>query len=263
MSIGLNQALMTGFVFWLLQFLDTYIGTQALTRPIVLASVMGLFAGQPATGVILGAQLEALFMGASAIGGVKPSDYKSGSIVAAAIVCYTGINIEEGLVIAAALGTVLNALTPISKAINNLMQPVYNKIAAEGNHKKFYFVMFLQTVFILNTIACVAITICTYVGVNVAETAITVIPSWLTNGLNVSANVLVVVGLGLMTQSIWGPTTAAFVLVGFILSKYVGLSALSVAVLGIVIAYVQLRNKLQTQNTAVKVSTEEEDDFYA
>lgn len=268
MSTALSQALTTAGVFWLLQLLDTFIGTQALTRPLTLGAFMGLAAGDPATGVIMGAALEGLYMGASAIGGVKPSDYKSASIIGTALVIYTGIDIEAGLVLAAAIGTVLNSLNPISKALNNLMQPIYNKIAAEGNQKKFYAVMVVQTFVLLNTVTCIGIGVCMFVGVNAVDAIMAVIPAWLLNGLNVSANVLIVVGLGLMTQAIWGPLTVPFVLVGFILSKYVGLSALAVAVLGIVIAYVQFRHSLQLQQlktnsqAAVAAEASEEDDFF-
>lgn len=263
---ALSQALLTGFVFWLLQFLDTFIGTQALTRPIALASIMGFVAGDPTTGVIMGAQLEALYMGVSAIGGVKPSDYKSASIISAALVIFNGIDIETGLTIAAAIGTVLNSLTPIQKAVNNLCHPIYIKLAAQGNQKKFYGMMVLQTVFVLNTITCIGIVACMYVGATSVDAILSVIPAWFLNGLNVSASVLVVVGLGLMTQAVWGPETIPFVLVGFILAKYIGLSALVIAVLGVVIAYIQLRRNLQIKNlqsaAPVKSLETEEDDFY-
>lgn len=263
------EAFATAMVFYVLSFLDTFIGTQALTRPIVLASVMGLVAGDLKTGVIMGAELEALYMGVSAIGGVKPSDYKSASVISAALVIYTGIDIETGLALAAAIGAVLNTLNPISKAINNLMQPLYNKIAKEGNQKKFYGVMVMQTVLLLNTLNTLAIFFCMLLGSEAVNLFVSVVPQWIISGLNVSANVLVIVGLGLITQAIWGPTTIVFVLLGFILSKYLGLSALIVAVLGVIIAYLMFRRSnemneiklsMQTGNSSIN---DEGDDFYA
>ena len=86
------------------------------------------------------------------------------------------------------------------------------------------------------------------------------IPAWLMNGLSASGGMLVVVGLALTTQAIFSKYTVPFVLVGFVLTKYLAMPVLSVAILGFVCAYMvfdRSRALKQVENTVGG------DDFYA
>ena len=94
----------------------------------------------------------------------------------------------------------------------------------------------------------------------VITTTFDAIPAWLMNGLSASGGMLVVVGLALTTQAIFSKYTVPFVLVGFVLTKYLAMPVLSVAILGFVCAYMvfdRSRALKQVENTVGG------DDFYA
>ena len=77
---------------------------------------------------------------------------------------------------------------------------------------------------------------------------------------------LVVVGLCLTTQAIWGGTiTVMFVLLGFVLTKFLSLGTLPVAIIGVVIAFAYFQNNMKMKDSKAKqivVANEEGDDFF-
>lgn len=102
--------------------------------------------------------------------------------------------------------------------------------------------------------------LCCYFGSTVITTTFDAIPAWLMNGLSASGGMLVVVGLALTTQAIFSKYTVPFVLVGFVLTKYLAMPVLSVAILGFVCAYMvfdRSRALKQVENTVGG------EDFYA
>ena len=67
------EAILAALSYWVVWCLDNITGTQALSRPLVLGTVTGLFCGDMKTGIIMGATLEAIYLGAVGVGGVVPS----------------------------------------------------------------------------------------------------------------------------------------------------------------------------------------------
>ncbi len=99
------------------------------------------------------------------------------------------------------------------------------------------------------------------------QTFISICPQFIINGLNASANMLVVVGLCLTTQAIWnGATTVMYVILGFVLVTYLGLGTLPLALIGIVIAFAHFqicyRISQNRSSAAIGTGTQEGDDFY-
>lgn len=77
---------------------------------------------------------------------------------------------------------------------------------------------------------------------------------------------LVVVGLCLTSQAIWSNATPFYVLLGFVLSKYINLPIMAIAVIGIFLAYMVYDRNLRMQKAMQSVSGSignGGDDFYA
>mgnify|MGYP003075412016 CR=1 FL=1 len=82
-----------------------------------------------ATGVIMGAALEAVYMGISGIGGVTAADYRSATAIAVGLTILSGITIEEGIALAAPIGALCLGLMNVTVAFSNIMEPLYLKTA--------------------------------------------------------------------------------------------------------------------------------------
>lgn len=78
-------------------------------------------------------------------------------------------------------------------------------------------------------------------------------PVFILNGLNASAGMLVVVGLCLTAQAILdGAATVMFVLLGFVLTKFLGLGTMPVAVIGIIIAFAHFQSNSRIKDAKEK-----------
>ena len=261
------NALLIAFSYLLWQVADNWAGWQTFTRPLVLCTLTGLMCGDIKTGVILGAELEAVYMGVSAIGGEAPSNYQAASVLCVGFVVLSNASMEVGLSLAVTVGTLINALKPFTQAIALALHPWFMSIAKTGNVKKFRIAMWVQVLFVsqlLNTIAVFLVALGGELGL---QAIIAACPQWVLNGLNASANILVVVGLCLTTQAIWnGTTTVMFVILGFVLVKYLSLPVLAIAFIGTVIAFAHFQNRYALMQTrpasATTQSMQEGDDFY-
>ncbi|MGN1399378.1 MAG: PTS mannose/fructose/sorbose/N-acetylgalactosamine transporter subunit IIC [Erysipelotrichaceae bacterium] len=263
----MGNALLIAFCYLLWQVADNWAGWQTFTRPLVLCTLTGLMCGDVTTGVILGAELEAVYMGVSAIGGETPSNYQAASVLCVGFVVLSNASMEVGLSLAITVGTLINALKPFTQAIALALHPWFMKIAETGNVKKFRIAMWIQVIFVSQLLNTVAVFLVALGGELGLQTLIAACPDWLLNGLNASANVLVVVGLCLTTQAIWnGTTTVMYVILGFVAVKYLNLPVLPIALIGVVIAYAHFQTRYTIAQSKPLASTaqsgQEGDDFY-
>lgn len=258
-------ALLVALSYWLCWTLDGFLGWQTATRPIILGTITGLLCGDLVTGVVMGAALEAVYMGISGIGGVVAADYRSATAIAVGLTILSGITMEEGIALAAPIGAICMGLMNVTAGLGNLMEPVYIKCAKEGNTKKLDLAMALFALLGQHLIDTLVIFLSCYFGSGAIQTVFEKIPAWFLNGLGASGNMLVVVGLCLISQSIWSNSSVFFVLLGFVLSKYLGLPVLAITIIGVFLAYMIFSRNMAiaegTRNVATATATEE-DDFY-
>lgn len=265
-----GKALLVAFIYWLAQCADAYMGWQTWTRPIILGPIAGLLCGDLTTGIILGAELEAVYMGVSAIGGEAPSNYQAATVLCVGFVVLFGADQATGLALAVTVGTLINAIKPFTESIKVLFHTRYLKLAEQGEVKKFRLLMWVQLLCadqLLPTLVVFAVALGGSAGL---ETFLEVCPAFVLRGLNAAANMLVVVGLCLTTQAIWnGSATVMFVLLGFVLSKFLGLGTLPIAIIGVVVAYAHFQNryslkKAEDKGLAVATAADngEGDDFF-
>lgn len=264
----LVQALLVALAYYLVWFLDGALGFQTATRPIVLGTLTGLLCGDITTGVVIGAALEAVYMGISGIGGVTAADYRSATAIATGIAIMSGISMEEGIALAAPVGVICVGLMNLTAAMGNLMEPVYLKLAKEGKVKEYDRVMWLYAIFGQHLVDTLVIFLCCYLGSNVIQSAMDAIPAWIMTGLGASGGMLVVVGLCLIAQAIWSHSTVFFVLLGFVLTKYLSMPIMAVAIVGAFLAYMVFDRNYAIQQVARKAefasgsSNQEGEDFY-
>ena len=262
----MTNALLVAFIYWFGQVADNWLGWQTITRPIVFGPLAGLFCGDITTGIILGAQLEAVYMGVSAIGGEAPSNYQAATVLCVGFVVLNGAPMETGLALAITVGTLINAVKPFTQALTIALHPWSMSIAKTGDYKKFRLSMWVQVLFVSQLIPTIVVFLVALGGEVGLQTILNTLPPFILKGLSAAGNMLVVVGLCLTTQAIWnGATTVMYVLLGFVLVKYLGLGTLPIAIIGVVIAYAHFMNKSEMLNhtkTASVSDGAEGDDFY-
>lgn len=262
----LFEALIVTLTYHITFSLDALTGTQGITRPILLGPIVGLVCGDLQTGIILGAELEAIYMGMSSIGGTIPSEYRATTCLTVAMVILSGVPMETGLALSVTVGILFNALKPFNKSIKLFYYPIFVKLAEKRNYKGFRAAVVLEGLLLKGIVERIALFFAVLYGTELVTNMINLVPSWVMDGLNVSAEMLVVIGLCLIAQSVWQKYTPIYILIGFILAKFFGLGTLVITLIAVIIAVFEYKtNKdiLAVQTSAAGViDTEKGDDFF-
>ncbi len=102
-------------------------------------------------------------------------------------------------------------------------------------------------------------------GADVVKFILEVIPAWVTNGLSIAAGMLPVVGIGMLMRYMPVKKFLPFILIGFVLSAYLGVPVLGIAIVGFAAAFWYFTtemNKADTVAVGAAVTVDEMgDDF--
>ena len=235
-----------------------YVGSTMWNRPIIMATLTGLVLGDLTTGIILGAALELAFLGAVPIGASNPPDMTSGSIIGTAFVILTGAEVGTAVALAIPIATLVLLFD------NLLMMFVLvwaghaaDKYANEGDANKVEWVCRIAGIgnkAILATVVMFAF----IAGVPVVEQLLTVIPEWLTHGMDVAAGILPAIGFAMLARMIVTKELVAYLIAGFILVAYLGMPVFGVALCGLVVVLIMFFAEKKSNNVVEVVEDDNE-----
>ncbi len=266
----IQNGLICMFIYWLCRNLDTALSWQTVSRPIVVAPLTGLFLGDLNTGIIMGASLEAIFMGISAIGGSVPADALTSSIIAVAFTILSGTDVETGLAIAMPIGTLMASFNAMVTPIYASISPYWEELAAKGDIKKFKLQTWTFQLTLANIVPMLVLFGSVAFGTDALSNLLASFPPFVTRGLGAASGMMTGVGYAILISMLWSKEVGVFFFVGYVLSKYVGLDSLSIAIIGTAIAvtmffaekrYIDLKGLL-AGNRDNNVSNNDEEDFF-
>ncbi|EKQ57557.1 MULTISPECIES: PTS sugar transporter subunit IIC [unclassified Clostridium] len=228
---------------------DYFTGKTLQTRPLVLCPLVGLIMGDLQAGCIIGATLELAFMGAVGVGAALPPEVVSGGILgtAFAIVGHkdAGMAVALGLPIAMLVMLLRNFLFI---AIVPLFANRADKYALEGDIKGVSRMHWYGGIFGMYLPLAILTALSFYLGSSVMETILNSIPQFIQDGLTISAGILPALGFAILLRMIMNKKVAAFLFIGFVLTAYLKLPVLGVAIMAICVVLVMILNK-DSKNT--------------
>ncbi len=252
------QSVIVGVIYLVLGFLEEYLSFPMCSRPMVVGSVIGFFLGDLKTGVMIGASLELVFMGAVQIGASTPPDSLVGTAVGTAFAIIMHADVEVALALAVPVALLVSMTSSIWLTLRTFWHPTIEKMMDKGDYKgleRMFYVVAL-TLYIPKALL---VTFAIMAGSTVVEKMISIIPEFVTGGLGVAAGMMVAVGFAMLLKMMWTKKLAVYFFVGFILSSYLGLPLMAIAILGIlyvIVLYVESSHK-PTQSSA-----EEEEELF-
>ena len=253
----LLQAILLGLVA-MLGNAEYLFGTSLLSRPLVMGTLTGIVLGDIQTGVTLGATLELAFMGAFSIGASIPPEMISGTVLGTAFTITTGAGPETALTV----GLPVASLVLIAKNVGMvfILPPFVHKAdkyAAEGNMAG----VARMHLFGVNLIIGVIVACGYYAGGPAVQALLNVIPTWISNGLQITMGLLPAIGFGLLLMMIMEKDVACFFFLGFALSVYLKIPVTAIAIFGVIIAIVLTQLRSNSAQTAIEGGVDEDDDF--
>lgn len=249
-------------------------GQSMMERPLVVGLVTGLLMGDLKVGVLMGASLEAIFLGNVNIGGVIAAEPVTATTLATTFAIISNIEQKAALTLAVPIGMLAAFVVMFLKNVfMNIFAPMLDKAARDNNQKLIVTLHYGTWVIYYLIIASIS-----FVGILVGSGPVKLfvenIPQNVMNGLSAAGGLLPAVGFAMLMKLLWDNKLAVFYLLGFILTAYLQLPAVAVAVLGVVICVISAQRDLEFKNLMVVRSNvsqsndlttkeAEEEDFFA
>ena len=241
-------------------FLECGLGNSMIQRPIVMGSLVGLVLGDIKTGLAVGATLELAFMGNVTIGAALPPEITAGGILGTAFAITSGNGTDAALALALPIATVALLLKNFYYlTVRTYFLHKSDKYAELGDVNgvnRMHMISFLSYAAVM----AITVAICFHLGGNVVQGFLEIIPQFIKDGLTVAAGILPALGFALLGSMLVNKKVAPFFMLGFVLSAYLNMPVLGVAILGGIIVVLMINN--DQPKLAMNVSEGGEDDDF-
>lgn len=242
---------------------DYQMGTTYIFRPITLGPIVGMILGDVRSGLIIGANLELIFMGSISVGGYLPPDVIVGGVLGTAYAISQGGGVEIALAFAMpiallsqALGNLIDIIAVFSLrwADNGVLNKDYSKVKL--THR------FIGIVTVLRR--GILVFLGYYLGSEYIESILGWLPDFVLTGLEAAAGLLPALGFAMLLGMIFKKQLIPYFFIGFVLSAYLGMDVLGIAI--IAISYAVIKFNLLIPETALETNGSsfiggEDDDF--
>lgn len=245
---------------------DYFTGKSLQTRPLVLGPLVGLAMGDMQAGCVIGATMELALMGAVGVGAALPPEVVSGGILGTAFAIAghkdAGMAVALGLPIAMLVMLLRNFLFIV---IVPLFANRADKYAEQGDIKGVSRMHWFGGIFGMYLPMAILVAVAYYLGSGVMETVLNAIPQFVQDGLTISAGILPALGFAILLRMILNKKIAAFLAIGFVMTAYLGLPVLGVAIMAVSIVALMAFGGFGDAKPAVvgvgEMEVEEDDDF--
>lgn len=205
--------------------------------PVFISGVVGLVTGDMKAGIILGVELQLIFLGVLTIGNVAMPDAAAGTALAVAFVNMSGVDSASAIALAMPLALLFQPIANAKLTLLNVFNVRADKHARAANIKGVEANLHLGNLvsFIFDFIPMF---VAVYIGQSGVQAIVNLIPDLLMAGLVKTAQILPALGIAYLMTYVVDNFTLPFLLLGFILSTFLGLNSLGIAAIGLVIALV-------------------------
>lgn len=252
MEITLLQSILIGVVYYL-GFVGTpwfllLGGISIIQKPLVAGVLVGIILGDPVQGAIVGAAVQMPFIAYVFAGGAQPNDPGLAGTLGVALGIAAGL--EPSAVVAisvpiALIGTIVNVLR---MTLDTAFVHMIDKAAAEGNMKKAVFLHIVPPQILCFFLCVVPVALGCYYGVDAVTQIINFMQGRPLYTLEVIGAILPALGIAMNLRTLDRPGTLIWFVFGFILSAYLGLGAMPVAIIGFVIAFFYVNLEMKAEN---------------
>jgi len=200
--------------------------------------LVGIILGNPTTGLLLGAELEALFLGSVTIGTYIAPDAGISSILATAFAIHAGMDTQAALLLAVPIAVLATSLQNVLWAGYSFTSKIADDYAAKGDEKGVYRVMWFEG--ILNALLKFLMVFLAWIyGSDSVVAIINKIPAVILNGMATAGGVLPAIGLAMLASTMMNKNNVIYLLLGYIGAAYLKLPTIALALIGIIIVVVK------------------------
>ena len=222
----------------------------------------GLILGNPSLGLEIGANLSLMSLGVVGLGGASVPNFTLTTLVATIVAIQTGQDYTVGLTVGLPVGMLAVYLDVLIKTVGVGIANRAQSLVDKGEFDKgLNTILIMPVLNVLQYALPVAIVI--FAGQGVTEAIVNAMPAWLSNCLTVAGKLLPVTGMAMLLNYMPVKKHWQYLILGFVLYSYLGLSILPIGLIGLVFALIYYNNQsqiLDLKNTGVSVGGDMEDE---
>lgn len=213
---------------------------------VLLGAGVGAIMGDVQTGLVIGGTMGLMSIGANPLGGSVVPDYSLSTILGTAFACATGSGLEVGLAFGLPTGTLAVNLTVVSRMIASFF---YHKALNANERHDFKGVRnwIWGSLIPSYIISFLPITLLLLAGSVVVESILNVLPYWLLEGFTIAGGILPAVGFAVLLSCLPLKDNFVFVILGYALYAFAGISVIGVTLIAFVFAWVIFQNNTNYQ----------------
>lgn len=255
MDSTLFYAVMLGLIAFF-GYMHSFMGSTMHNRPIIMAALVGLLFGDLQKGIIIGATLELIWMGAFPIGASNPPDMVSGAIIGTAFAIVSNQDIPAAVALAVPIASLVlifdNLMMTFFIPFLSAKADKYAEAGDCGGVERMHYAAVLGVKGILSVIVALGY----YLGAQSVTSVLASIPEFVSEGLNVATGLLPAIGFAMLAKMIMTKRLLPFFFLGFLVTSYMKVSVLGVALFGVVIAVLMNRG-----NNLAKEAAADDNEF--
>ena len=248
------QYLLIALVAFIASMDEQLFGITMLGRPLFTSLFVGLILGDVQQGVIVGAALESMFMGAIMVGAAVPPEVYASGVLGCAFAVITGMGTATAVALALPVSVFLQVwrnfcyAVPGAFACKKIETALANRDLAKAN-------LYHLTIVPLS----IGIPSALFFGADLINNALSAIPQFVMDGLNVASGVMVCIGFALLIRTMGDNKLLPWLFIGFIMVIYLKMDVVGVAAAAICVALLLAFREGSSGPQAV--AADEEEDF--
>lgn len=232
------------------------VSTKLFRRPLLICTVVGIIMGDLTTALAIGATLEIMWMGIGNVGAYMAPDIVSGSVISCALAIMSGGGVATAVTLAVPTAVLSQQLLVLYETINCALNPWAAKLAENADVKGTFWLVY-PSMILAGLIRAVPAFIALQFGAGAITDIVNSLPEVVITGLSTSGKIIPSVGIALlMILMIKNAQLWIFLILGFVLTAYLGLSVLPVTLIALAFAYIY-DLATNNKNTVVQVNQEE------
>lgn len=242
--MSIFQALLLALFGWMASIYSPVLmgglgGWYTLGRPLVSGMVIGIIMGDVQTGILMGAAIQMLYIGLVTPGGAMPADVNFASWIGIPLAMAAGAGQEFALALAVPLSTLGVFAVYGLCAINLFFVHKQDAYIESGELDKAARIPIVgQITNIL--LRFFPILIINYFGADLVTKLVEMMPVWLTDILQIFANMLPLVGFMLLMRTlVKKDLDLIYFVLGFVLVSVMGLGMIPIVIFALVVAYLK------------------------
>lgn len=204
-------------------------------KPTVAGFVAGLIMGDVTTGLFVGGTLNLMVLGVGNFGGASIPDYMTGALLGTVFAVQSGQGAEFGITLAIPIGLLMIQLDILQRFTNIFFQHRAEKLIEKGDYAGAARMNLLG--FIPQSLSrMLPVFLALIFGSTFVEMVVNNLPMWLMDGLKTAGGILPAIGIAILLRYLPVMKNFAFLIIGFVLSAYLKIPVLGIALVGLAFA---------------------------